>query len=104
MGCKKGELVLGQIISQFSSGNPFPSPLEAGSYRHCEGVKRPKQSHFSSKRDEIAALPTVARNDKLQLRPNPSDGGREFPDENYLIYPPKKRIPPYFNIAERSLS
>ena len=31
---------------------------------HCEGVERPKQSHQASREKEIAALPSVARNDK----------------------------------------
>jgi len=40
-----------------------PSPQETRLERHCEGVQRPKQSHSVFDK-EIAALPSVARNDK----------------------------------------
>jgi hypothetical protein len=40
---------------------------ETVSQCHCEGVKRPKQSHNALEIKEIATLPLVARNDKEGL-------------------------------------
>ena len=65
-----GEL---HLISEDSYPNTFytlspPSPFRDCVAMSCERVKRPKQSHNVLKRNEIAALPSVARNDKSQLR------------------------------------
>jgi hypothetical protein len=54
--------------SEFRSFFPHlnPLPKEAVSQCHCEGVKRPKQSHQMLK-IEIATLPAVTRNDRRGL-------------------------------------
>ena len=55
----------------------YPLPVETVSQRHCEGVKRPKQSHKELTQKEIAALPLVARNDRRDYDTAPEGRGKE---------------------------
>ena len=64
-----------QDISKTNQPSPHPSPIGEGAtqFCHCEGVKRPSQSHNSCNMNEITTsnAPHSPRNDtKRTYRPN----------------------------------